>query len=226
MLKAKITDIFNSIQGEGKYLGENQCFIRFFDCNLKCNFCDTKQNSYKKYSVTGLLEQIEKNVDKKKIKTVSITGGEPLLQRDFLSRFLPRLRRRGFKTYLETNGILHDELFDIIDDTDIIAMDIKLPSSTKQKALWKRHAEFLKVAKNQDVFVKTIICSGTTLTDLKTAVRLVSKINPDITFVLQPNTDHLGHELTDKLQEFKKYSKKHLSDVRAIPQLHKMIGVK
>ena len=226
MKKAKVADIFKSIQGEGKYLGEDQCFVRFYNCNLNCDFCDTKLDSYKEYTADELMNRINKIVDKKEIKTISITGGEPLLQHDFLLELLPKLRSEGFNSYLETNGVLHDELFDVIDYADIISMDIKLPSSTKQKALWREHKEFLKAAKNKDIFTKVIICLDTTLDDIKKAVDLVSKVKSDMTFVLQPNNNHLGRDLADKLQEFKKYSKQHLSDVRIIPQLHKAIGVK
>jgi organic radical activating enzyme len=172
------------------------------------------------------MDRINKIVDKNEIKTVSITGGEPLLQRDFLLDFLPKLKSEGFNSYLETNGVLYNELFDIIDKIDIIAMDIKLPSSTKQKAFWKEHEEFLKIAKDKDVFIKAIICLETILDDIKKAVELVSNIKPDTTFVLQPNSEQLGKDLADKLQEFKKYSKSYLSDVRVIPQLHKVVGIK
>jgi len=225
-MKAKISDIFKSIQGEGKYLGDDQCFVRFYDCNLKCDFCDTKLKSYKEYTASGLINRIKKIAGKESIKTVSITGGEPLLQRDFLLELLPKLKKEGFQTYLETNGVLHDELFDIIDYADTISIDIKLPSSTKQKALWREHKEFLEIAKNKDIFTKAIVCLGTTLDDIKKAVQLVSKVNPDVTFVLQPNNDDLSRDLADKLQEFRRFSKKHLSDVRVIPQLHKVMGVK
>ncbi|MDP2939546.1 MAG: 7-carboxy-7-deazaguanine synthase QueE [Candidatus Omnitrophota bacterium] len=226
MPKAKINDIFVSFQGEGKFIGQEQCFVRFYDCNLNCEFCDTKMNTFSEYTSFELIGKIKETIGEAEIKTVSITGGEPLLQRDFLLEFLPKLKTEGFSVYLETNGVLHDELFDIIDYVDIISMDIKLPSSTKQRPFWKEHAEFLKISKDRDTFVKAIICINTTLDDFKKAVDLVSNINSKITFVLQPNTSELGRDLADKLQEFKRYSKDYLCDVRAIPQLHKIVGVK
>ena len=226
MTRGKINDIFVSIQGEGKYLGQEQCFIRFYGCNLNCDFCDTKLYDFKEYTSGELIDKLKEIIGQKNIKTISITGGEPLLQRDFLLEFLPKLKAEGFNNYLETNGVLYDELFDIIDYVDIVSMDIKLPSSTKQKSFWLEHKKFLDTAKDKDVFVKSIICLDTILGDFKKAVSLVSQINPEITFVLQPNSNHLGRNLADKLQEFRKWAKDHLSDVRVIPQLHKALGVK
>jgi len=224
--KAKVNDIFVSIQGEGKYISEPQCFIRFYGCNLKCGFCDTKISDFKEYGCEELLNEVKQVISDKGISTISITGGEPLLERDFLLDFLPILKGEGFKVYLETNGVLYNELFDVIDNIDVIAMDIKLPSSTGQKGFWREHKEFLKVAKDKDVFVKIVVCMDTTLADLKKAMNLVSGINPAMTFVLQPNSQQLGAGLAAKLHEFKQYCKKRLSDVRSIPQLHKAIGVK
>lgn len=226
MVKAKINDIFVSIQGEGKYLGEEQCFVRFYDCNLSCEFCDTKINTYSEYSSEDLIGKIKEVIGQKGIKMISITGGEPLLQRDFIIEFLPKLKAEGFNNYLETNGVLYEELFDILDYVDVISMDIKLPSSTNQKPFWQEHGEFLKIAIGKDIFVKVIICNNTTLDDFKTALSLVSKANKAITFVLQPNTSQLGKGMADKLQELKKYARDYLSDVRVIPQMHKVIGVK
>lgn len=226
MLKAKVNDIFVSIQGEGKYVSQPQCFVRFYDCNLNCDFCDTKISAFKEYDSRELLESIKQAIAGKNIKVISLTGGEPLLHRDFLLEFLPLLKKEGLIAYLETNGTLYDELFDVMDYIDIISMDIKLPSSTKQGNFWREHEEFLKIAKDKDTFVKLVVCLDTSLEDLKQAVNLVSGINSRMTFVLQPNSEQLSSGLALKLQEFKKCAKESLPDVRSIPQLHKAIGVK
>jgi len=226
MTKAKINDVFISMQGEGKYLGHEQCFVRFYGCNLGCDFCDTKLDTYKDYTVDELVGKIKSIIGNRKIHSISFTGGEPLTQRDFLLELLPRLKAEGFTNYLETNGMLFNEMFDIIDYVDIIAMDMKLPSSTKAEAAWQEHEQFLNTTKGKEIFVKLIICKDTTLEDVEKAVAIVSEANFKITFVLQPNTAQLGRELAEKLQEFKKFSKDHLDDVRVIPQVHKLAGIK
>ena len=55
---AKINEIFESIQGEGKYLGANQIFVRFSNCNLHCKFCDTKFFEGKNYDIEALMREI------------------------------------------------------------------------------------------------------------------------------------------------------------------------
>ena len=46
-MKYKVNEIFYSIQGEGKNAGTAVVFIRLAECNLKCDFCDTKHEDYK-----------------------------------------------------------------------------------------------------------------------------------------------------------------------------------
>ena len=123
MLKAKILEVFQSIQGEGKYVGVPQVFVRFFECNMHCVWCDTPYSigdsakttgKYKEYSLSELLAQVKSFG--RDYHSVSITGGEPLLQTKFLKSFLPALRKNRLKIYLDTNGTLPRELKEVIED--------------------------------------------------------------------------------------------------------------
>src|SRR5262249_43555873 len=148
---------FRSIQGEGRYAGVPQVFVRLFECNMHCVWCDTPasigdgKREYKNMPLKDVLAQAHRLYDG--AHSVSITGGEPLLQKDFLKEFCHALRKEGKTVYLDTNGTLPEALSAIIQDIDIIAMDIKLPSSTGQKAFWKEHAAFLRIAHREEVFV-------------------------------------------------------------------------
>ncbi|MFH1577542.1 MAG: radical SAM protein, partial [Candidatus Omnitrophota bacterium] len=161
------------------------------------------------------------------VHSISLTGGEPLAQKDFLKEFLPLIKQEGHKTYLETNATLPEGLRDIIDYVDIIALDFKLPSSTGLgRDFWKEHDAFLRIGAGKDIFVKAVICKATDFADIKKAVDLISGFNRNVTFVIQPNSFELDKTLMHKIQEFKKFSLEFLPDVRVIPQMHKMMGVK
>jgi organic radical activating enzyme len=224
-MKAKVAEVFKSIQGEGIYLGEKQIFVRFLGCNLdRCRFCDTQLDSFKEYETYELLDCLK--LYSNDFHSISFTGGEPLVQSNFLKDFLPVVKQEGFKTYLETNATLPQALKDVIEYLDIIAADFKLSSSTGLRNFWSEHEAFLKIALQKEVFVKAVICKNTDLADVKRGVELLAKFNREIPFVLQPNSFEFHKQLTDKIQEFKNFALRYLSDVRIIPQMHKIAGVK
>ncbi len=184
MKKAKIAEIFKSIQGEGIYMGREQAFIRFFGCNLSCAFCDTPLEHFKEYDSRELREEVLKYKD---YHSLCLTGGEPLCQAEFIRDFLQELRSTRIKVYLETNGTLADELSQVLDFVDIIAMDFKLPSSAGCGSFLKQHEEFFKRASDKDIFVKMVICKDTRIEDVLEAGSLIAAMKPDIAVILQPN---------------------------------------
>jgi len=223
MKKAKVTEIFSSIQGEGLYVGEIQTFVRFYGCNLNCVFCDeSEKDKFKEYSTEGLIAAIAREGN----KVVSLTGGEPLLYADFLKEVLPRLKKKGFTLYLETNGTLKNKLLEIIDFLDIISMDIKLPSSTGGRSLWKAHSDFLKASISKKVFVKAVITNKTTGPDIEKAVSIVEKVSRAVFFILQPATANGRIQKIKRIQEFLRMANRRLDNVRLIPQVHKILNVK
>src|SRR3989338_6029109 len=130
-MKARISEIFRSIQGEGKYTGVPQVFVRFFECHMHCAWCDTPDSigdgrrEFKEFSPKELLKEIRPLFEN--CHSASLTGGEPLLQADFIKEFIPLLKSAKLKIYLETSGVLFKELKRVVKDADIISMDFKLP---------------------------------------------------------------------------------------------------
>lgn len=222
MKLAKISEIFKSIQGEGIWQKKEQIFVRFFGCNLNCKFCDTKQNSYKLMRV----DQVVKEVDSLgSFHSLSLTGGEPLLQVDFIKDLAAILKRSEKIVYLETNGVLYENLAKIIDLVNLISMDFKLPSSTGQLPLWDMHQKFIKVAKKTNLFAKAVIGKETTMADLDKAIEIIKKNKPDLLLILQPENPYEGL-LEKKLSDFKKKCIDSLISVKIMSQLHKKIGIK
>ena len=230
MTKAKILEIFQSIQGEGKYAGVRQVFVRFFECHMHCVWCDTPNSigdgdrEYTEYLPTQLWESVEPLL--KGCQSVSLTGGEPLLQTDFIKEFVPYLKKAGAPIYLETSGVLYKELAENIDAVDVVAMDFKLPSSTKCRPFWQEHEAFLKTALKREVFIKAVISSETQREDVERSIGLISECDPNILFILQPNYFDLKNGVVKKCLEFQSYCLRHLPNVRIMPQMHKVMKLR
>jgi len=161
-----------------------------------------------------------------KIHSVSFTGGEPLLQSDFLGEILPLVKQKGLVTYLETNGICVWNLDKVIKDIDIVSMDIKMPSSAHVKPVWEEHREFLKIANKKEVFVKTVVTNDTEKEDVMKAIEIIKAVDENILLVLQPNTLELKKGVINKCNEFLNMCLDNLKDVRIMPQMHKIVGIK
>ncbi len=234
-MKAAVTEIFASIQGEGLYVGERQIFVRFKDCNLKCDYCDTQPSTRLRRAGQASCQQILNKIkllNTGKMHSVSITGGEPLLYTEFLEELIPLIKGLGLKVYLETNGTLPRELAQIVNLLDYVAMDIKLPSSCG-KALWQDHNIFLQILKNSslqtgDYFVKIVLTSKTTLLEIRKAIELIGRIDRLIPLILQPVTaiEKIKTVAAKHIFAYQEYAQRTLQNVKVIPQIHKIIGVR
>lgn len=223
-MKAKISEVFDSFQGEGLYLGERQIFVRFYGCNLNCSFCDTKINHFSEYDVDELAKKID--LISGEYHPISFTGGEPLLQKNFLKEITKVTKKKGYANYLETNGTMPEALEDLIDNIDIIAMDLKFPSSTGLKPLWKEHREFFKIASSKEMFLKAVICSSSTEEDLQEAIDLIKEVNQSAILVLQPNSNENHGKLNEKMDMFRNICSNGGVVSCVIPQVHKITGDK
>ncbi len=222
-IETNIKEIFKSIQGEGPYIGFEQIFIRFCKCNLHCDYCDTDyKTNIKSYSIREIISEIE-SLNPKNIHSISLTGGEPLLDTEFLKEFLPKVDK---KIYLETNGTLPNELKEIIDLIDIVSMDIKLASSAKVEDLTEKHKEFIKIAiKNKkEIFLKVVFDANVNDKEIKTCIDLAKENNLQI--ILQPLMlkDKMKPTSEEIIQIFDKFIQKY-ENVRIIPQVHKFLQV-
>ena len=215
----KIREIFESIQGEGPYVGQKHIFVRFCKCNLNCDFCDTDFDSKKAetYDICKLFNEL----DKIKCDTISFTGGEPLMDIIFLKNFLKKFKSSlNKKIYLETNGLLFEELAEIIDLIDIVSMDIKLQSATGQPSRFNCNEEFLKIASEKEAFIKVVFDENIIQEEIDFCASLAKKYN--VLLVLQPkmpmNKDLKIEEIYNKFYEI-------YDNVRLIPQVHKFLNV-
>ncbi len=107
----KISEIFESIQGEGTNAGKPAVFLRTAECNLKCTWCDTKftwdwkQYDYSKEVKEIAIKEIIDSISQFNVKHLVITGGEPLMQQDDLAELLTFIKPE-FYVEVETNGTI------------------------------------------------------------------------------------------------------------------------
>lgn len=246
--EAHLFEIFSSIQGEGIYIGERQIFIRFLMCNMNCAYCDSVESlvpqktfrveetpgkrDFKTHNNPATIDQLSVFIDQFKGQkglhhSVSLTGGEPLLQVDFLKNLIPKIKEKGLRSYLETNGTMPERLSEIIDLVDIVAMDFKLPSMTGETDRLPEHKKALEAAKLKDVFVKVVIGKQTKPVEIENVSKAISEINGETPLVLQPVTPvrEIKHGPTaEQMLSFHAIAKRHLNNVRIIPQVHKLLG--
>ena len=99
----KVNETFASFQGEIS-VGRFAYFIRLGSCNLNCHWCDTPyKNEYTEIDIPSLVNQAEH------FPRVVITGGEPLLQKHEVVKFIERLKRLNeYKVPLQIPTISRD----------------------------------------------------------------------------------------------------------------------
>ncbi len=230
---ARIIEVFSSLQGEGVHVGKRHLFVRFWNCNMACRYCDTDyRGPYREYTEGALLGEVEGLLRAEgPFHAVSLTGGEPLLWAPFLKGFLPRLKSLGARTYLETNGTLEHSFKELSDWIDIIAMDLKPPSATSDRPFWKEHEAFLRSARasGRELFVKIVVTAGTEDRELRQACGMVAEVDRSIPVVLQPVTpwgEVREGPLPEQVLRWKAWASEQLADVRVVPQMHRVWGVR
>ena len=138
MTTLNISEIFYSIQGEGKLVGTPSIFIRTSGCNLRCVWCDTPYTSWEPeknlMSVEHILEEVQRYSD---CDAVVLTGGEPMLQN--IEELVHALKEEGLHVTIETNGTIYREL-----PVDLISLSPKLSNSTPH-GKWQREHDARRV---------------------------------------------------------------------------------
>ena len=119
----RVTEIFHSLQGETSRAGLPTVFVRLTGCPLRCGYCDTAYAFHGGKSLR--LREILAEVARHRTRYVTVTGGEPLAQKNCLS-LLTALADRGYSVSLETSGALDVSR---VDPRVSRIVDIKTPGS-------------------------------------------------------------------------------------------------
>jgi organic radical activating enzyme len=245
-----VSEMFCSVQGEGLYVGERHLFFRMAGCKATCYWCDTPASKKERehcvihgrvrrsfanpLGVEEATREVLQLASESRPAAVSITGGEPLEQPDFVAAVAKQLKKTGLQIHLETNGLEVEGLAKVRPFVDVVAMDIKLPHAMGE-AHWDTHEEFLRWLVGRRAFVKIVVDSPTPLEEIETAVALIAEIDRRTPLVLQPESaTYLGgakgqdarRDLLRLLDEGQRIALESLEDVRVIPQCHKIMRVR
>ena len=166
----RVAEKFISINGEGTRAGELAVFVRFTGCNLRCSYCDTMWANepgcpYEEMSPAQICEYVRSTG----IKNVTLTGGEPLLQKDMDKLISLLISECGVRVEIETNGAVDLRPFaELPEGRPLFTMDYKLPSSGYEDRMI---AENFSVLEKEDT-VKFVSGSRT---DLERAGEIIEK---------------------------------------------------
>lgn len=145
----RITEIFYSLQGETRTVGLPTVFVRLTGCPLRCQYCDTA------YAFTGgtmhSIPEILAEVAQYQAHYVTVTGGEPLAQKNCLP-LLSALCDQGYEVSLETSGAIS---MVGVDPRVVKVMDIKTPASGEAA---KNRRDNLALLDSKDQ-LKVVICN-------------------------------------------------------------------
>ena len=126
-----ISEIYEGIEGSGVRIGTLQLFVRTFGCKVKCKNCDTKytwnSTENRKNTVEMSPKMLMDYVDKSELPWVSITGGDPLLQREEVAEFIDLCHESDKFVNIEATGLFNDSL--VFSKCDFISADIKTPNT-------------------------------------------------------------------------------------------------
>ena len=141
MTQLKVFEIFYSLQGESSRVGLPTIFIRLSGCPMRCHYCDTAY-AFQGGSIMAM-DDIMSFIKKYDTRYVTVTGGEPLAQKEVLN-LLKNLANNDYEVSLETGGGLSIKE---VDPRIKIILDIKTPESGEEK---KNHWENLEVINSKD----------------------------------------------------------------------------
>lgn len=214
----QVNEIFGpTIQGEGKNAGKEVVFLRLACCNLYCIWCDTpytwnwKNTSYKhpeKYDKKKEIhrlsdEEILDKIEEKEVKSIVISGGEPLLQQKQLTGLLSQLKMLGYYIEIETNGTIpvRPEVMELVDQFNCS------PKLTSSKVEVKKRIipyVLVQLARSGKANFKFVIGSPVDLAEARYLVRTYK-----LEEVYLMSEGRTIEELKEKEEWLKKFCNKH-----------------
>lgn len=165
----------HSIESFGTVDGPGVRFVVFFQgCPMRCQYCHNPDTwlpeDGEDMTADEILERMERNLAFYKTGGITATGGEPMLQLDFLTELFTKAKERGIHTCLDTSGIMFrgKEVDSLLSVTDLIMLDIKhIEPEAHRKLTGHDNRNILEFARylderNKPVWVRHVVVPGIT----------------------------------------------------------------
>lgn len=236
----RVMELFPTIQGEGTDIGRETIFMRLYGCNLSCVWCDTAHSwdeakyfrgIYQDYTDDDIINQIKSMPEAKEIRYMVITGGEPLLHNhESLTNMIGTLHSEDLINHVtfETNGTIlpHPELVKV---TGLFSVSPKLVSSQNKPYSPRLLGRWLDRAMDKIQF-KFVVAND--LDAAEVAVMLFEAQDErlkKVPIIFQPEESAGNYrELPKLMSEAFRLAQldKTDYDIRYIPQVHKLYGIR
>lgn len=187
-----VTEIFHSIQGEGRLTGWPSVFVRTGGCNLRCNWCDTPYASWRPEGEELSVEEVTARTLHHPCPHVILTGGEPMIARG-IHDLAGNLRAAGRHITIETAATVPPGGI----ACDLASLSPKLSSSTPDSrfsAAWRQRHEALRLqpevirewVSQYSYQLKFVVASETDLPEIEELIRQIEQPIPPENILLMP----------------------------------------
>lgn len=193
--RMKVSELFYSIQGEGKLVGVPSVFVRASGCNLRCTWCDTPYASWEPQGEDVSVEEIVRRVGAFGARHVVLTGGEPMIMPEIVE-LCDAIKQRGMHITMETAATVYKEV-----KIDLASLSPKLSNSTpveREGGRFARAHEQLRInlpviqkfiETTPEFQLKFVVSSEEDLAEIRTILEGLSGVRSEDVLLMPEGTD-------------------------------------